>query len=256
MTYHVLNGDALTERFLATGLPGETVITRECLIDGSLSGDTLSEFYQTRAKYIKDTYNEPEKGYYAGVVKEFEKLSGAADHSGFNLWFGYDLFCRANMWFILSLLNNLQIKKEIFVVYPSYLEADEIWKDFGSATPGDLMACFKERIKFSDEDLALGNNLWNAYKNNDLAVLGNLSKQNSGCFPYLHEVCRAHIERFPGNNEKSRPEKVIEEIIQNETRDFHSVFSKFFSREGIYGFGDSQVKQIYDKVMLSKYTGS
>ena len=251
MVYHVLNGDALTDRFLATGIGGETVITRECLIDGSLNGDTLSEFYQTRAKYIKDTLNENEEAYYAGAVNEFEKLSTAAGHAEFNLWFGYDLFCRANMWFILSLLNDLETTKEIFVVYPSYLGGDDVWKDFGSATPADLITCYNQRVKFDDEDLALGNNLWIAYKNNDLDTLEKLSRQHSVCFPYLQEVCKAHIERFPKNNEKSRPEKVIEEIIQSGTRDFYSVFSKFFSREGIYGFGDDQLKQIYDKVMLS-----
>ncbi len=232
MTYHILNGDALTDRFLATGLPGEPVITNECLIDGPLTGNTLSEFYQTRATYIKDTYDDNEKGYYTGVVKEFEKLSEAADPSEFNLWFGYDLFCRANMWFILSLLNDLQIKKEIFVVYPSYLEEKDIWKDFGSATPDDLITCFNERIKFSDDDLALGVDLWNAYKKNDLVALEKLSDQNSTAFPYLQEVCRAHIERFPVNNEKSRPEKVIEEIIQSGTRDFYAVFSKFINGKG------------------------
>ena len=251
MIYQVLNGDAMIDRFFATGLEGEMISTRECLIDGNLQGDTLPDFYKARAEYLKDSLGANEKEYYDEVVSEFEKLSAATSPSEFNLWFGYDLFCRANMWFVLSLLNDLQIQKKIFVVYPAYLKGKDIWKDFGGATPDDFITCFKERVEFGDKDLELANNLWLAYKNKYLDKLEKLSREQSPCFPYLREVCMAHIERFPKDNEKGRPEKVIEEIMQEGTTKFYDVFSQFFKREGIYGFGDMQFKLIYDKVLLN-----
>lgn len=252
MVNHILNGDSLIRRFLSTGLAGNMIVTRECLIDGDLKGNTLPEFYAARAKYIETTYHESEESYYERVVSEYEKIMTAPNHSEFNLWFGYDLFCRANMWFIISLLYDLQIKKEVFVVYPSYLKDDNIWKDFGGATPEDLIACFNKRIRFNDADLVFGENLWVAFKNGDLKNLEKLSKQQSDCFPYLQEVGMAHIERFPKNGKKGRPEKAIEEIIDGTTTDFPSVFSEFSVKEGIYGFGDLQVKQIFDKVMNNR----
>ena len=66
----------------------------------------------------------------------------------------------------------------------------------------------------------------------------------------MQEVVKAHIERFPKDGSKGRPEKVIEDIIKNVSTDFHKVFKEFCNRESIYGFGDTQVKVIYDKVML------
>ena len=44
MIYHILNGDALIDRFSATGLKGEMVVARESLIEGDLSGDTRVAF--------------------------------------------------------------------------------------------------------------------------------------------------------------------------------------------------------------------
>jgi hypothetical protein len=252
MTYHILNGDALIERFNATGLKGEKVVARECLIEGDLHGDSLPEFYQTRAKHIEKMYGESQSEYYVRVVNEFEKLQAVPDGSEFNLWFGYDLFCCANMWFILSILNSLSIQKIIFAVYPSYLKAYEVWNDFGGATPEDLITCFNSRTPFDEAGLRLGADLWTAYKNADLTKLETLSKQPSSCFPYLHEVCKAHIERFPKNGGKGKPERVIEDIVQNTSSDFHTVFTEFFKREGIYGFGDAQVKQLYDNVLYPR----
>ena len=250
MVYHILNGDALIDRFVASQFNGDSIIiVRECLIEGNLSGNTLAEFWQNRAEYIANVYHENQENYFKRVVSEYQKVIAAPDHSEFNLWFGYDLFCQANMWFVLSILIDLPINKKIFVVYPSYLKPNDKWKDFGGAEPSDLKECFQNRIPFGDSDLLLAKNLWDSYKNSKLARLQELSRQHSDCFPYLKEVCEAHIERFPENNQKGRPERVIENIIQENTKDFYSVFEEFFKREGVYGFGDSQVKQIYDKVI-------
>ena len=94
MTYHILNGDALIKTFLDTGLNGEMVIARECLIEGDLGGETLTEFYKTRAKHIATTYDETEENYMARVVSEHEKLKDAPDDSEFNLWFGTICFVK------------------------------------------------------------------------------------------------------------------------------------------------------------------
>jgi hypothetical protein len=241
MTYHILNGDALVDRFLATGLQGEVVVARECLIEGDLSGDTPDAFYRSRANYLTATYGESVSGYFDRVANEFEKLRKAPDPSEFNLWFGYDLFCRANMWFVLSLLHHMSINKQVYIIYPSHLTAANVWQDFGRATVEDLISCYNNRIEVPDKDLLFANELWNAYKKNDLTKLKELSQQPSACFPYLEE-------RYATGDAKGRPERVIEEILTGSNTEFWHVFKEFFKREGIYGFGDTQVKKIYDRV--------
>jgi hypothetical protein len=227
-------------------------VTRECLIEGDLSGDTRDAFYHTRANYLAATYKEVSKSYFEEVVSEFEKLVAVPSPSEFNLWFGYDLFCRANMWFVLSLLNELPIEKQIFVVYPSHLKGSDVWLDFGKATPEQLIDCYHHRILFTAIDLQLAHNLWQAYKHHDLTMLAQLSKQYFPCFPYLEEVCQAHLDRFPNDGGKGRPERVIEELLEGSCKDFPSLFMAFSKREGIYGFGDTQVKRIYDKVQQNR----
>ena len=164
MTYHVLNGDALVERFLGTGLSGQMVVARECLIEGDLQGETPLEFYKTRARYIKATYCESEESYFTRVAGEYEKLITSPDNTEFNLWFGYDLFCQANLWFVLSILYDLQIQKQIFVIYPFHLDEESIWQDYAGATSAVLKDCFNKRILFTKNDLELGKDLWRLLK--------------------------------------------------------------------------------------------
>ena len=251
-TYHVLNGDALIDRFMEARLPGHCVVARECLIEGDLGGDILEESYGARADYLGAAYEANHKDYFAEVAGEFEKLRQAPDGAEFNLWFGYDLFCQANMWFVLWLLQSSPKQKQVYVVYPTF--TPDIWQDFGRATPADLLACFQKRIAFTDKDLQLAAELWLAYKKNDLATLGRLSQQPSSAFPYLQDVCQAHIERFAPPAEKGRPERVVAEILASGHKEFSAVFVEFFRREGVYGFGDVQVKKMYDEALQNPQT--
>lgn len=249
MTFQILNGDALTDRFRASGIPGEIVVVRECLIEGTLEGDPLADFWQNRADYIFGTYHADPEMYFKDVVAEFNRLLAAPNNSEFNLWFGYDLFCRANMWFVMHLLYSLSITKKVFIVNPSFLAPADIWQDFGTAGAEDFEIAFKNRVSCSDSDLKLGDDLWKSYKNNDLKKLETLSKTESISFPYLSEVCKAHIDRF--SDETGGPKRVLKEIISDTGTDFYAVFSEFSKRAGVYGFGDLQVKRIYDELVIN-----
>lgn len=247
MIYNILNGDSLAYSFPDTKIEGNIIVVREALIDGDLSGNDLQDFWHSRAKYIGITAAE----YHDKVASEFEKIMNAPNDSEFNLWFEYDLFCQVNMWFIISIINNLPVKKKVYAVYTSYLDRNNthFWNGFGPANSSELRVCFADRIPLSDADLQSGKELWAAYKDNNFEELIRLTKSQSFAFPYLREVVKAHIDRFPKDGAIGRPEKVIEDIIKNGPADFHKVFEEFGSRESIYGFGDTQLKHLYDKVM-------
>src|SRR5829696_4525868 len=233
MIYNILNGDSLAHSFPNAGIEGDIIVVREALVDGDLSGDNLNDFWRSRAKYHGST----EADYHNGVAKEFEKIITAPDNTEFNLWFEYDLFCQVNMWFVISIINSLSIKKKVFAVFTCYLDKTDkqFWNGFGPAKSEELKVCYADRIPLSEADINFGQELWKAYKNGNLEELTNLSKHQSSAFPYLQEVVKAHVDRFPKDGTKGRPEKVIEDITKNISTDFHEVFREFWKRESIYG---------------------
>jgi hypothetical protein len=247
MVYNILNGDSLAYNFPETKIAGDMIVVREGLIEGTLSGDNLQDFWLSRAKHLEISEEE----YYSSVVKEFEKIMDAPPNSEFNLWFEYDLFCQVNMWFVISIINSLSIKKKVYAVYTSHLDitSKQFWNGFGQANSSELAICFADKTPLNKFDLQLGQDLWTAYKSDNLEGLIRLAKNQSSAFPYLQEVVKAHFDRFPKDGTKGRPEKVIEDIVQNGTTDFSEVFREFWNRESIYGFGDIQLKHLYDKVM-------
>lgn len=240
MKIHVLPGDALAESFRTSGIEGDVVVCRECLIEGALKAESLDDFWRVRAEFIDAAYGDAENSYLQNVAGEFKKLIKLAEGGEVNLWFEYELFCQVNMWFCLFLLSEKET--EIYRVAPAVRSKRDIWKGFGRLEKEDLQKCFRERIKFTGADILLGKDLWKAYQDKDFDQLNQLSRTNSDCFPKLKEVCAAEIEKH------TRPKKTLEKIISAGETDFGKIFEQFASVEGVYGFGDAQVKRILQEI--------
>ena len=248
---HILNGDCLADQLKQTQINQNFIVCRECLIDGDVKAENITEFCKIRARFIADSYNTSQEEYFNRTVKELEKLSIIPDHTEVCLWFENDLFCQVNVWFIISILvKNPTLKG--YRIFPIIENVQDIWKGFGNANTEQLEKAHRSKIQFTSDDLNLGKNLWSAFQNGDLDLFMNLSQSKSNCFEYLKEVCQAHIDRFPADKSLGRPEKLLQELIVTYPSDFNKVFYEFSVREGIYGFGDLQIKTISEKLMNSQ----
>lgn len=241
MTLHVLTGDALLENFPTGKLKGSIAISRECLVEGPVKANTLEDFWDIREAYLSANYPESDINYQDEVAFEFNKLNDLKEGDEVNLWFEHDLFCQVNLWFTLSLLYDKGAT--VYRVYPIIDDPEELWDGFGPMSPEELLKCYEQKMPLSTEDIQLGNSLWKAYSQSDNESLKTLSSTSNKAFPYLKEVCDAQIER-PG-----RPQKALKEIIDSGNTSFKKAFMEFSQQEGIYGFGDLQVKKIYDQLM-------
>jgi len=246
MIYHILNGDSLAEQLRETGVEGEFIVCRECLIEGPVLFDDLEDFWSGRAEFISATHQGGREDYFEIVVSEMEKIMALPDGAEVCLWFEHDLFCQANMWFVMSLLEQQEL--EIYRIFPVINKEEDTWKGFGISDHFMLEQAFREKIKMTPVDIALGKALWQAYSTNDLAQLAILSQTPSEAFKYLPEVCQAHIDRFPMDGALGRPHQTIKQLLEKSNGDFNALMSDFFVREGIYGFGDVQIKHMLDEL--------
>lgn len=235
MIYHVLPGDAQVETFKKTNIEGEIIVCREALIEGDITAKDLEDFWRIRENYLTKNYPHSEVSYVKDVRAEFEKLLNVSPNDEVNLWFEYELFCQTNLWFCLALLSEKDA--EIYRVAPTVGNENDLWKGFGDLSESDLEKCFEQRIKLSKEDVSLGRELWKSFifRSFDL-----IDFEAAGNFPHLKKVCEAAGEI------ESRPDARMREILKTGETDFDKIFEKFRETEGIYGFGDLQVKRIYD----------
>jgi hypothetical protein len=50
-----------------------------------------------------------------------------------------------------------------------------------------------------------------------------------------------------------RPEKLVKALIETKSNDFNVIFEAFSKQEGIYGFGDLQLRSIFDRQCIKGF---
>ncbi|MBL6445951.1 DUF1835 domain-containing protein [Fulvivirga sp. 29W222] len=243
--YHILNGDVLKEQFPAD-IPGEIIVLRECLMDGPVMSNNIDGFYAIRAKFISllDA-NFTESTHYEKTVPELEKISDIPDMSDLTLWFEDDLFCQVNFWFSISQVHQRNI--DLFLVRPPQ---DTLY-GFGGLDKVALKTAFEKRMAITDADkLAL---LWEFYRGNDSKNLLLTAHELRFKYPFIQHAVQVHIDRQPQGEFPGRPKATLKQIIKDlQTDRFDLIFQEFSKRESIYGYGDLQVKRLYNEVITKK----
>jgi len=241
---HILNGDALKDQ-LANWIKGNILVARECLVDGSVKGDNLSAFYQTRAQFLSQNYQGISvEDYYKDTVPQFEKILTIAPEADVNLWFEDDLFCQVNFWFVLNLLVTFKKTNSIYLIRPKTLTS----YGFSGLSQMELLSVYKNKIRLTDVEKLAG--LWDFYKNDQTDKLLKTAKELENKYPFIVPAVEAHIQRIPDKLNPGRPVQSLIQIMKDlETNEFGPVFKEFNKREYIYGFGDLQVKRLYNTIL-------
>ena len=247
--YHILNGDALKSQFPKQIL-GEKIITRECLVDGSVEGLSLSELYETRWQFLNDNYGDCSKEiYFSKTVSEFEKVQNIPITSEVNLWFEDDLFCQVNFWFIINLISQNYQGQAIFMVRPKVNSE----YSFGSMNEQGLVTAFQNRIQIELLEIKALSRLWSLYRQNDIVEMIKIARELNDRFPFLEPAINAHKQRFPHKGRPGRPiQSLIDIMTELGSNNFGKVFGAFCKQESIYGFGDLQVKRLFDEIINIK----
>ncbi len=239
MIVHVLPGDSLSGQFAETAIGGKIVVFRECMVVGDLGGETLDEFWERRANFLMLEHGGDPIEYQETFAREIEQLLELTAGDEINLWFEFELFCQANMWFCLDLLNRSAAS--IYRVAPADLSPDDVWKGFADHDADRLLECFDARTPISKEDTSVASRLWQAFRNRDSGTLRELGEHRSAALPFLKEVADAAADI------ETRPAQLVAELKASGHADIDSIFPEFQKRAGVYGFGDLQVERILER---------
>jgi hypothetical protein len=243
--YHILNGDALKKQF-PKSIMGEIIVTRECLIDGNIQGDSLHEFFENRAEHLESYPQIPDGKYFEITVPEISKITNIPQGATIYCWFEDDLFCQVNFWFVLHLLAQKDQGYKVHLVRPN--KGNEY--SFGNMNQAELITAFDTASLINTIDVKRLSILWRNYKHKNFDEMLMLAEHYLVKFPFLLPAINAEIDRLPDENGYGRPERQLIFIMNDlATQDFNTVFRVFHQNEAIYSFGDLQVKRMFDELL-------
>ena len=248
MQYHILNGDALKETFPSDQITGKVIVIREAFIEGPVSDSYDPSYWSSRKNYIEKAYGEPGTNYDEKVLSEFNRLQRISDSDEVYLWFEDDLFCQCNMWFSVNYILQYS-RPDFFRVFPA---ADTVsWIGFGKADQDTLFQYYKPAIRLSPSDVDHIDQLWKSFVAHDQKKLKALSEVDCNGIRFQKEVIQALLDKTPDVTGWGRPQKTLAVLLKEDHSSFYQLFEKFAQREGIYGFGDSQVRNMLKEMNIN-----
>ena len=242
--FHILNGDALNERF-PTEIPGQRIILRCCLIDIPLKGCQEVDFWDKRADYLSQRYPTIDADdYRTRCLSEIDKIKKIPKNSKVYLWFEDDLFCQANFWFCVHCLTTSQAQNKFYLVRPKA----SLRYGFAALDDKGLETAFRQNQAV--QKIALLSKLWPAYLGANQQLLLHTAARLKSCYPFIEAAVEAHIKRLPGPDSKGLPLETLTDIKAQIGRDsFATIFQLFSQRLPIYGYGDLQVKALLKELL-------
>lgn len=241
---HILNGDALASSF-PSDIHGEKAIARECLVDGPVEAHSLEELWVIRNQFLTpNSSNDSEENYFHKTVPEFEKILTVSSETKVYCWFELDLFCQVNLWFVMHLLEKH--KGDTYLVLP---EKADLRLGFAELNERQMEEHFRDAKLLTRNQCEILANLWKMFQQHHIDEAMTLSKQVSIELPFLLPAVQAWKDSIPHGDYPGKPKATLIQIMNElNTDDFGKIFREFRNRVPIYGFGDDQVKRLYDEI--------
>ena len=236
---HILNGEGTAYSFRQSGLPGDSIVWNEALVDGPVSSALFSDQFLNDRRGFFDSVDQEAK-YDFVFLSEFRKLEKLNGQT-LCLWFEYDLFCQVNLIAALTSLRETDIN-EVYLVSPDSHPNHKVFGGLGQLSPTEIADLYPDRVKLSGYVLEFATELWNCYAGEDPLSLYELifAEDHPKELPFLKSAFLEHFRRFP--SEETGLNYVQEQIMRLvlESNDYKDVMRSLFRNNRNLGYGDLQ----------------
>ena len=235
--WHVVNGDAMVHN-LPADLDGQLIIWREALMDGPISASPDRALWARRAAYIAENHDASVETYRSAFMSQLDRIDMITPSDEVVFWFEDDLFCQVNYWMAVCVVRRRRPVR-MSRVFPNPHHG---WSGFGHMIPEEAAALFRQRVRIDESEVALMQNLLEAYADADETRLRELALRPTHAIRHLPEVIDAHLLRLDPDPEKRMPDALLRQLVREGHQTFEDLFEAFSARAGIYGYGDAQIR--------------
>lgn len=241
---HIHGGESSANTARQSTIPGEHFGWREALISGPApSGVEGAEWRKLRARHLSDYYGVDLQKCEADLLGQEETLTTFSGHDEVVLWFEHDLFCQANMLYLLDWFAHHDLgKTRLSLICIGEFPGIEKFRGVGQLNADQLTSLLDTRHEVSATEKKLATAGWQAYCADDPREIEKLLQTDSPALPFLKDALQLHLERFPFvRNGLGRIENRALELIHSGLNEFIDLFSRFGDAESVYGLGDFQL---------------
>ena len=238
---HILNGEATEAILSQTAISGERFSFRDVLIAGPAPALDGTDWRRLRAAHLVEAYGVEAEKCEGDLERQQDVFESFSNHDEVTLWFESDLFCQANLLYVLDGCAHRDLGTKLSLICIGEFPGRPNFRGLGELTPEELASLFGKRTEVTTAQLELAARAWRAYRSEDPRELERLLQTDTRALPFLDGALRLHLARFPSvRNGLNRIESAGLELISQGFTGFGDLFPRFIAAEPDYGLGDAQ----------------
>ena len=246
---HILNGETTAALLSQTAIAGDLFSFRDALIAGPAPAVNGSEWRRIRAAHLANAYGVEAEKCEHDLARQQQVFESFNDHEEVTLWFESDLFCQANLLYLLDWCAPRHLDTKVSLICIGEFPGRSNFRGLGELTPPELASLFDKRSEVTTAQLELAARAWQAYRSEDPRDLERLLQTDTSDLPFLAGALRLQLTRFPSaRNGLNRIENTGLELIGQRFTSFPDLFARFVAAEPDYGLGDAQLWNVLQQL--------
>jgi len=233
---HVANGTSTTDTIKAAGLPGVCSVWADVLHDGPVpEGLSDDDLLLVRARHLASSEsNVPEV---AADLKQWRAvIDDDESYRELVLWYEHDLFCQLNLIQVLTwIAGRGAARAKVSLICIGSFPGRDSFKGLGELTAGELAPLLHTRQRVTDDQYALAERAWRAFRSSDPRDVEALVSGDTSALPFLAPALRRHLEELPSTRDGlSRSERRLLNLAANGPIDLWSAFPRMHDDEDAF----------------------
>ena len=246
---HVANGTSTTMTIEAARIPGAVSIWADPLHDGPVPGALSdAELLDVRARHLGGA-DEPSFSETVEGLKEWRRIIAA--HEAYRelvLWYEHDVFDQLNLIQLLPWIrDHLPPSTPVSLICIDSYPGRPSFKGLGELTASELAPLLDARQLVSDEQYAVADRAWRAFREPTPEPLDRLRESDTSALPYLSSALTGFLREFPWTIDGlSRSERRLLQLTAAGSLTLASAFPRMDDAQRAYYVSDESLNDIAD----------
>ncbi len=237
---HVANGTSTTRTIEAAGIQGNLSIWADVLYEGPVPGgvsdDELREIRGSDAP--ADRVNDMRQ--WRAIIERHDAYDELI------LWYEHDLFDQLNLIQLLPWIRErVPAEKIVSLVCVGSFPGRPNFKGLGELTPAELGSLLETRSPVTDEQYALADRAWHAFRQATPEALDTLRLGDTSALPYLATALTRFLQEYPWTTDGlSRTERRLLQLAAGDGIRLFDAFPRMQDDEDAYYITDLSLAEM------------
>ncbi|HET9370232.1 MAG TPA: hypothetical protein VFO19_08290 [Vicinamibacterales bacterium] len=248
---HVANGTSLTGLIEAAGIAGARSVWCDVLSEGPVPGDLSDDaLLEVRARFLAGPGADDVENIARSLRESRRVIADTAAYDELILWFEHDLFDQLNLVQLLSWIRaRLPRSTDATLVSIGSFANRPGFKGMGELTPSELAPLVDARQPVGDEQYALAERAWQAFRQNTPEALDELRRGDLSALPFLGAALHRFLQEYPWTSDGlSRSERRALEIAARGPIGASRAFPRMHDGERAYYITDGSFASLVESL--------